>query len=225
MAFAFCHLESLCGWVEKMAGTEQRNMGYAGFGRNHWFNSKELALISALSSLWIVSEIYLGPVISQITQVHGVVQRALGWLLMLTLAALTGRFGRVATMAFIVSTATRIIRPGQIYSLFVGFGYALGGLAFDLLYFFPIAKNLNGKAERVYLLSISLFSGAIALIPYLLFNLSVLGFHNFIIWFPFYTPNMVKSVALNVFGTLIGISILPRIQVWAPKIKYSKVPL
>jgi len=187
------------------------------------FSTKELALISVLSSLWIVSEIYLGPVISQITHIHGVIQRVFGWFLMLTLARLTGRFGRVTVMAAIASSVTRIIRPGRIYALFVGFGYALGGLIFDLLYFFPIAKNLKGGTERMYLLGISTLSGAIALIPYLLFQISVLGLNGFLIWilFPFNIYNMVENVALNVLGTSIAISALPQIDVWALKVRDS----
>jgi len=181
------------------------------------FNTKELALISVLSSLWIVSEIYLGPVISQITHVHGVIQRVLGWFLMLVLARLTGKFGRVTTMAAIASSATRIIRPGRIYALFVGLGYALGGITFDLLYFLPIARSFKGEVKRTYLLSISLASGATALIPYLLFQLSLLGFYGFVAWIPLYTYDMIKSVALSILGTLIGISVLPKIESWAWK--------
>lgn len=183
------------------------------------FNTKELALISVLTSLWIVSQLYLGPIISQITGVHGVTQRVMGWFLMLTLAALTGRFGRVTAMAAITSLATRAIRLGRPYSLFVGFGYALGGLTFDLLYFFPVAKNLKGRAKRTYLLGISVFSGTVALIPYLLFMFSVLDFYTFLVWIPTYAPRSVKSVALNVLGTLIGISVLPQIEVWASKVR------
>jgi len=187
------------------------------------FNTKELALISVLSSLWIVSQIYLGPIISQITHVHGVIQRVFGWFLMLTLARLTGRFGRVTTMAAIASSATRIIRPGRIYALFVGFGYALGGLTFDLLYFLPFAKNIKGGVERIYLLAISSLSGAVALIPYLLFQLSVLGFYGFVVWLPLYAYEMVKSVALSILGTLIGISVLPQVDVWALKVGESTI--
>jgi len=180
-----------------------------------------LALISVLSSLWIVSEIYLGPVISHITQVHGVVQRVFGWFLMVILAGLTGRFGRVTAMAAIASSATRIIRPGQLYSLFVGLGYALGGLTFDLLYFLPMANRLKGKKGKVYLASVSVLSGAIALIPYLLFQLSVLGLYGFLLWVPLYIYNMIKSVSLSLLGTLAGVSILPRIEIWASKISGS----
>lgn len=183
------------------------------------FNTKELALISVLTSLWIVSQLYLGPVISQTTSVHGVTQRVIGWFLMLTLAGLTGRFGRVTAMAAIASLATRVIRLGRLYSWFVGLGYALGGLTFDLLYFFPTAKNLKGKAKKTYMLSISVLSGTVALIPYLLFRFSVLGFYGFLIWIPLYAYTAIKNVALNVLGTLIAISILPQIEVWASKIK------
>jgi len=204
--------------VDKLIETTQKVIGFSGLRR---FSTKELALISVLSSLWIVSEIYLGPVISQITHVHGVIQRAVGWFLMLVLARLTERFGRVTTMAAIASSATRIIRPGPLYALFVGFGYALGGLTFDLLYFLPIAKSLKGRAERIYLLGISMLSGAIALIPYLLYRLSFLGFYGFLIWIPFYVPDMVKSVALSILGTLIGISVLPQIEIWTLKIRES----
>jgi len=134
----------------------------------------------------------------------------MGWFLMLTLARLTGKFGRVTAMAAIVSLATRIIRMGPAYSWFVGLGYALGGLTFDFLYFFPIVKNLKGRAEKTYLLGISVFSGTVALIPYIFFKFSVLGFYGFLIWW----------IPLRAFvGTLTGISILPQIEVWASKVR------
>jgi len=183
------------------------------------FNTKELALISVLTSLWIVSQLYLSPVIFQITRQHGVIQRVMGWFLMLTLASLTGKFGRVTAMATIASLATRIIRVGSPYSWFVGLGYALGGLTFDLLYFFPPAKNLKWGTKRMYLLVISLVSGTIALIPYILFKFSVLGFYGFLVWIPLYAYTAIKNVALNVLGTSIGISALPQIEVWASKIR------
>jgi hypothetical protein len=186
---------------------------------NQRFSAKELALISVLTSLWIVSQLYLGPVISQITGVHGVTQRVMGWLLMLTLASLTGKFGRVTAMAAIASLATRIIRLGAPYSWFVGLGYALGGLTFDLLFFFPPAKNLKWGTKRAYLLAISLVSGTIALIPYILFKFSVLEFYGFLVWISWYAPRGIKNVALNVLGTSIGISALPQIEVWASKIR------
>jgi len=177
------------------------------------FNSKELALTSVLTSLWIVSQLYLGQFIGQITQVHGVTQRMLGWFLMLALAELTRRFGRVTTMAAIASLATRIIRPGRLYSIFVGFGYALGGLTFDILYFFPPWK-LGRKGWSAYLLVIALVSGAVSFVPYLAFQFSMLGFHGFLVWIPYYFFSMVRSSALTVLGTVIGISVIPQIAVW-----------
>lgn len=183
------------------------------------FNTKELALISVLTSLWIVSQLYLSPVIFQITRQHGVIQRVMGWFLMLTLARLTGKFGRVTAMAAIASLATRIIRLGAPYSWFVGLGYALGGLTFDLLYFFPIVKNLKGRAEKTYLLGISVFSGTVALIPYILFKFSVLDFYGFLVWISLYAYIAIKNVALNVLSTSIGIAALPQIEVWASKIR------
>jgi hypothetical protein len=169
--------------------------------------------------LWIVSQIYLGPVIGQITRVHGVIQRMFGWFLMITLAGLTGQFGRVTAMAVVTSSATRIIRPGPVYSLFVGFGYVLGGLTFDVLYFLSFRKRVRGKTRKLYLIGISAISGIIALIPYVLFKLSSLGFYPFLIWIPLYSITMIRSVTLNVLGTITGITILPRIKVWAYKTK------
>lgn len=192
------------------------------FRQPRWFSTKELALISVLSSLWIVLEIYLGPIINQITHVGGVMERVGGWFLMLVLARLSGRFGRVTAMAVIASSATRIIRLGQLYSLFVGFGYALGGLTFDLLYFFPPAKNLNGRTEKAYLLGISVLSGTIAYIPYLLYNLTVLGFYAFLLLIPLRLYETVRGAVLSVLGTLIGISISPRIESLNPQEKLGK---
>jgi len=140
--------------------------------RRFSMDTKELALISIFSSLWIVSRIYLGPLISQVTHIHGVIQRVMDWFLMLILADLTGQFGRVTAMAAITSLLTRMIRPGRIYAIFVGFGYALGGFIFDLLYFLPIVRRLKGKTRVAYILVTAAFSGLIALVSYMLFKLA-----------------------------------------------------
>jgi len=87
----------------------------------HRFNTRDLALISVFSSLWIVTQMYLGPMIGQLTDIHGVTQRVFGWFLMLILVRLTRRFGRVTTMSIIASLVTRIVRPITLYSIFVGF--------------------------------------------------------------------------------------------------------
>lgn len=127
---------------------------------------------------------------------------------MLITARITGGFGRVTIMATISSLATRISRSIQVYALFVGLGYALGGLTFDLLYFLPKSPNLSRK----YIIFVSLISGVAASMPYMLLYLFTLGFYGFSIWFPLYLPDMVKSVALSITGALAGMSISPLIE-------------
>jgi len=179
------------------------------FRKNKAFSSKELALIALFSSLWITSQIYLGPLIGRLTGEHGVIQRFLGWLLMLLIARLTGKFGRVTLMAAVTSVATRIVHPGAIYSLFVGLGYALGGLTFDLLYFLP-SKAI--QTRKTSLLLISLVSSMIAGIPYMLYRLAFLSLYGFLMWLPFYMPDLIRSVLLSVTGTLTGLFIAPKIE-------------
>jgi len=187
-----------------------------------WLNlsTKEIALVSILSSVWIASQIYLGPVISQITQVHGVIQHLVGWLLMLILAELTGKFGRVSIMAAVAALATRVIRRSALlYIWVIGLGYALGGLVFDLLFFMPFANNLRGKNRNAYLLTISVLSGAVVLIPYLFFQLYTLGIYTFIAFTPQYAYSLIKDTVLSFLGTLIGLSISPQIKAWSTRIR------
>ncbi len=173
------------------------------------FDAKDIALIAVFSAIWIASQTYLGPTISLMTGIHGVVQRFIGWLLMLIMARITDRFGRVTIMATVSSLATRFSRLMQIYSLFVGLGYVVGGLTFDLLYFLPKnRKNINRK----YSVFVSLISGVAASIPYVLLYFFNLGFYGFLIWFPTYAPDLVKSIVLSVLGTLTGLSVLPLIE-------------
>jgi len=195
-------------------------LGESGKGFN--FNTKEIALISVFSSLWIVSEIYFGPIISQTIHVHGVIQRFLGWLLMLVLAELIGKFGRVSIMAAVAALTTRMIRrSASLYIWMVGLGYALGGLTFDLLFFMPFTSKFEGRTRKAYLLIISLVSGALALVPYLFFKLFAFDWNliAFIASDPTYPLDAVKSVILNVLGTLTGLSILPKMEAWKSKIK------
>jgi hypothetical protein len=172
------------------------------------FSSKELALVAIFSSLWTATQIYLGPLIGRLTGEHGVIQRFLGWLLMVLIARFTGKFGGVTLMAAVVSLATRIIRPGALYALFIGLGYAAGGLTFDLLYFCTI-KRLHMR--KVFLLLISLVSNIIASIPYMLYRLAFLELYGFLIWLPFYLPDLIRSVLLGVAGTLTGLFIAQRV--------------
>jgi len=186
-------------------------------------DTREIALVSVFSAVWIAAQIYLSPIIGQITQIHGVIQRVVGWLLMLTLAELVGKFGRVSIMAAVAALATRIIRrSASLYIWAVGLGYALGGLTFDLLFFVPRVSRLQGKTRKAYLLTISLVSGVVAVIPYVFFQLFTLLPPAFIIWIPTYIPNAVIEVALNLLGTLTGLSTLPLITPWSTKIRQPK---
>ena len=178
-------------------------------------NTKNLALISIFSAIWIVSQIYLGPLIGQITRQHGVINRVVGWLLMVVLAELTGRFGRVSLMSAIAALATRIVRrSASLYALTVGLGYALGGLVFDILYFLPFANNFEGRRRKIYILVCSVLSGIIAIVPYLVFKFYMLGLHGFLALSPVYAYYLIKGISLSFFGSLIGLSLTPKIEVW-----------
>jgi hypothetical protein len=183
-------------------------------------STKEIALISVFSSVWVVSQIYFGSIIGQVTRVHGVAQRLVGWLLMLILAELTGKFGRVSIMAAVAAVATRIVRrSASLYVWVLGLGYFLGGLTFDLLFFIPFTKNLEGKTRKVYLLTISVLSGLVVLIPYLFFKLYTLGIHSFIAFIPKYAYSTIKGPLLSFLGTFIGLSSLSKIKPWTMKIR------
>jgi len=141
---------------------------------------------------------------------------------MLVLAELTGKFGRVSIMAAVAALATRMVRPSaSLYIWMVGLGYALGGLTFDLLFFIPFISGFEGWTRKVYLLIISLVSGALALVPYLFFKLFAFDWNliAFIASDPTYPLDAVKSVLLSFLGTLTGLPILPRIKAWSLKIK------
>lgn len=187
-----------------------------------WLNisTKEIALISLLSSVWIVSQIFLGPVIGQITHVHGVINRLVGWLLMLILAELTQKFGRISIMSMIAGLATRIVRrSASLYALTVGLGYALAGFVFDILFFLPFANNLEGMGRKTYLLGSSVISGIVALVPYLVFKFSMLGLYGFLALSPRYAYSLAKGTILSFLGTLTGLSVLPQIKVWSTKLR------
>jgi len=189
-------------------------------------NTKEIALVSVFSAVWIAAQISLGPIISQITGIHGVIQSLVGWLLMLIVAELTGKFGRVSIMAAVAALATRMIRTSPaLYIWVVGLGYALGGLTFDLLFFIPVVNNLEEKGRKAYILTISLISGVVANVPYVLFKLFTLLIPAFLIWIPTYVPLAVKDLILNVLGVIVGLSILPLIKPWSTRIsnKQTKV--
>lgn len=181
-----------------------------------WIKTKEIALVSVFSATWITAEVFLGPTIEQITQIGGVPQRLFGWLLMVILAELTGRFGNVSIMSSVVALATRAIRrSASLYIWVVGLGYSLGGLTFDFLFFLPALSNLKGKARKMYVLASSIASGLVASSAYVLYKIFTLPPAAIVIWVPLYIPSFVIEITLNALGALIGLSALPMIRPWS----------
>jgi hypothetical protein len=181
--------------------------------------TKEVALISVLSSVWIVSQIYLGPIVGRITTMHGMVNRTVGWFLMLLIAELTGKFGRVTIMAGISAAVTRVIRQSALLGMVVGSGYVVGGLVFDILFFIPFFKNLHRKTRYFYLLIIAILSGILTNFPYFLYKIYFLTLGGFILWLPIYSISFFRNVFLSVLGVFLGFPILPRINFWSLKSK------
>lgn len=168
------------------------------------------------AALWVAAQTALGPLLGQLTPIHGIMQRFVGWLLMVLLAEIVQRCGRVSLMATIAALVTRIIRQsGALYIWVMGVGYALGGIVFDLLFFLPRTRTLTGRRRMGYLLVISGVSGILAIVPYLLFKLVTMTVPAFLVWVPLYLPTAVSNVVLNVLGTAIGLSLLPLITPWA----------
>ena len=188
-------------------------------------DTRSVALVSVFSATWVASQFYLGTLIGGTTSIHGVAQRFVGWLLMIVLAELAGRFGRVSAMATVAALATRMIRlQASLYVWTVGLGYILGGLTFDLMFFLPAAKSLTGNKKRAYILTASLLSGALALTPYISFKMLTLLPQAVGVWLATYIPNAVLEVALSVAGTLTGLSFAPLIKPWSSKRKNDGLP-
>ncbi|MDQ1280572.1 MAG: hypothetical protein QG670_1835 [Thermoproteota archaeon] len=176
-----------------------------------WASTREMTLIILFSSLWIAAEMFLGPMIGPFSigpfSLHGSVNRLVGWLLMVVLAEGTGRFGRVTAMTCIATLATRVIRSSALEGTIVGLGYALGGLVFDVLYFLPIKKSLNGKLKFVYSYFMYVVSGIFAIVPYLLFKLIILGLYTFMALSPSFGWSVFKGIILSIVGASLGVSL------------------
>jgi hypothetical protein len=176
------------------------------------FSSRELALVSLFSSLWVVSQLYLGPLIGSITHIHGIANRVMGWMLMFLLASLTARFGRVTMMATISALATRALRRSfSAYSLTVGLGYALGGLVFDLL-FISLNRTQVENPRGGSLALAALISGFLASVPYLAYKFLTLGHLGFLVMFPNYAYSLIRNVILSVLGVSLGVFVFPRLN-------------
>ena len=180
-------------------------------------STREIALVSVFSAIWIGAEITLGPIIGRFAlgpfTMHGSVNRVVGWFLMFLLAKLTRKFGRVSVMSLVVSLGTRVTRLAAIEGFVVGVGYVLGGFVFDALYFTSGVSFGSPKSEgmtKTRLLVISTLSGLSAIVPYLLWKLSVLGFFGFLILSPQYFYSAVKGTVLSLVGVMVAIAVLNR---------------
>jgi hypothetical protein len=144
---------------------------------------------------------------------------------MLLMAELTEKLGRVTLLTSIASLVTRIVRrTASLYPWVLASGYALGGFIFDLMFFFPALpfRTLQNKFRTGFLLIASLISGLFALIPYLAYQFFTLGIYVFIIKTPVYVYVIVKGVSLNLLGTIVCISIIPKVKRALPFGRYEE---
>jgi hypothetical protein len=176
--------------------------------------TKEFTLMVTLASLWIAAEVTLGPVIGRVSlgplSMHGAIQHVVGWLLMVVVAELTNRFGRVTFMTAIAAVGTRAIRISLIEGMLVGLGYVIAGFLFDLLYFILSLKSV--QKNRLPILLITVPTSIITLLPYLAFRYYLLGPIAFLVLLPSYIFSMAKNVVFSIFGVLLALSILPRVE-------------
>jgi len=180
-------------------------------------STREIALVSVFSAIWIGAEITLGPIIGRLQlgpfTMHGSVNRIVGWFLMLLLARLTGKFGRVSVMSLVASLGTRVTRLSAIEGFVVGAGYVLGGIVFDALYFAFVVPSGRLKSEslaKTRILAVSTLSGLSAILPYLLLKLSVLGVLGFLILSPQYFYSAVKGTVLSLVGIVAAMAVSNR---------------
>jgi hypothetical protein len=181
-----------------------------------FMKSRELALLSVFSALWIAAQLTLGPVLGRFSigpiSLHGSVNRVVGWMLMVIFADLSGEFGRVSLMALIASLTTRIIRLSPLTGLVTGAGYALGGLAFDAMYFGWYGWKPSSRSGKTFLLVVSIISGTLAMVPYIILKFSMLNIEAFLALIPLYAISMLKGTLFSVAGTSVGLSIIPRLK-------------
>ena len=177
--------------------------------------TRETALIAIFSAIWIASEIVLGPVVGRFSlgpiSLHGVVNRVVGWMLMLIMAETCQKFGRVTLMSLVAVLGTRMIRLSLLEGIAVGAGYILGGLAFDAM-FFTCAKGLRERPRVLLILSSSAVSGILASLPYVVLQLLVTSPEAFLALTPLYLTSTLKGTLFSVAGTSLGLSISSRIK-------------
>lgn len=185
--------------------------------------TREIALVATFSSIWIASQVTLGPLIGRLSigpfSMHGAINRIVGWSLMLILAEFCSGFGRVSAMAAISALATRVVRASPLEAVAVGAGYAVGGLVFDSVVHVPILTPLRTKYPSKYLIMASLVSGTSAMVPYLLLNLLVLGSSAFLSLIPLYVYSTAKGTFLSLLGTVLGLTLSPRLRKFGQQLR------
>lgn len=164
----------------------------------------------------MAAQIVLGPIIGRFSigpiSMHGIVNRFVGWLLMLILAEITDRFGNVSVMSSVAALGTRIIRLSALSGLVTGIGYAVGGLCFDVLYFQANNINKNNTHRESYILGVTIISGLLASVPYLLYKYLFFSFDAFRLYVPVHILSSVKGVLFSIAGTFIGLKMLDRLR-------------
>lgn len=166
---------------------------------------RELTLIIMFSALWIALELSLGQIIGRISigpiSFHGVINRIVGWILMTVLAEQVSSFGRITLMAMIASITTRIQRINTLEGLIVASGYILAGFIFDIL------VNIKRSKGSYYYNTIGIVTGFIAITPYLISRICILGFIGFVLSFPIYVYSTIKGLFFSIIGVNMGITL------------------
>ncbi len=167
--------------------------------------TKDIALISIFSAMWVVLQSYFGPIVGHLSigfiSFHGSVNRLAGWLLMTVLTEQVTGFGRITLMATVAATITRILRANILEGVIVGLGYVVGGFTFDAL------VNLKPSMRVRKYFMIALISGFMASTPYLTTKIYFLGFPGFMVASPMYIFSTVKGMLFSLLGTSLGVSI------------------
>jgi len=112
-------------------------------------------------------------------------------------------------MSAISAIGTRFGKIDVVEGLFVGLGYFIGGLVFDVLYFLSRIGFYKGK---VALLLVALISGTSAMLPYLAFKLMVLGPQVFTALAPVYFYSTLKGVLFSLLGVFAAVPLFPRLK-------------
>ena len=90
----------------------------------------------------------------------------------------------VFSAIWIASLTTRIIHFSPLTGLVTGAGYDLGGLAFDALYFGRYGWKPSRRSDSTFLLVVSIISGTLAMVFYIILKFSMLNIEVLIALIP-----------------------------------------